>query len=110
MNEFHPEKIKEVKYFLMQVLDLTCSHTSIGSGQWKQAQTGIVLKFIWQSLNHHFLLIRIDIIIHSPLQGEVASATPLPLQKYVTAAASPLPLQRDVAAANPPPQQIHSNC
>ena len=38
----------------MQVLDLTCSHTSIGSGQWKQAQTGIVFKFIWQSLNHHF--------------------------------------------------------
>ena len=91
MNKFHPEKIKEVKYFLMQVLDL------------------IIFKFKWQSLNHYFSLICIDIILHSPLQGDVAATNPLPLQRDVTAAASPLPLQRDVAAANPPPQQILCN-
>ena len=91
MNKFHPEKIIEVKYFLMQVLDL------------------IIFKFKWQSSNHHFSLICIDIILHSPLQGDVAATNPLPLQRDVTAAASPLPLQRDVAAANPPPQQILCN-
>ena len=42
LSKLHPEKFNEAKEFLMQVIDLF-THISIGKGQWKPVQTGIIL-------------------------------------------------------------------